>query len=1414
MIISEQTATVTFENEPLASLVITKIDGSTGETLSGASFRVALDDGSDFYDVQTDGSGEAKLENLKAGTYTVTELTAPNGYVLNTTVEIVKLEPGKEGTLTFSDWTKPGIVIKKYDEKTGQPLADAEFSVAVKGGNIVFEGMTDGSGLIKVEGLDPGWYTVSEMAAPDGYLIVSPFKDVLLEEGKTVEVKFDNRPRPSLVIKKLDAQTGQPLAGAEFNVIKTEDKTVSEYVTDASGTITINDLDEAVYSIVEVKAPEGYILDPQHYDIALEWGMTKTLIFENTLRPKLEIKKVDSVTGEPLGGARFLVTKTEDLTVSEYVTDETGVLLLENLDPAIYTVEEILAPEGWILDPQKKEIELEGGKTKTLIYEDVRKPTLIITKTNSLTFAPIPNATFSVDYESAAGGIFPLGRFRTDENGQIILPKVAPGWYIVTEVIPAPGFSLPDNPVTRLYLNPGENAYEAYTDGFYTRTGEYGANVKVAAGGDFILGGEIMDYPLNSIVIKKVSSVNGELLAGAAFEVRRVTEEVSGGSGTVIGRYTTDNSGIIVITGLEPGGYIVEEVQAPPNYMLIENSQQQIWMKYDGTSIEELTFANIPYGNLLVTKSDALTGKPLQGAKFRVTEGTGAVAGNTNGEYTTDSAGQFLVSNIKPGAYVVTELEAPHGYVSDTVPQTVTIGVDGKTYQVNFANQPIGGLLITKRDSISMLPLSGATFQVTDSHGAYIGDSGNGLYTTDATGTIIITDIEPGAYVITEVDAPNGYLKDDNSQTIHIEYGMVKYVDFYNTPLGGLLVKKYDSVTQEPLAEAVFLVTDILGAVVGTSDGLFRTDETGTFYIPSLPPGGYRVQEIQSPEGYILDNVAQTVHILDEKMYSLEFFNRPVNEFVIMKYDAITKEPLPNATVKVEKLGDTTTLIGEYITDADGRINVPDLEPGSYSVQEIQAPPGYALDNTAKIVNLVQNKGLVVTLFDYPLGGLLIRKYDSQSMQALPGAVFAINKQDGTFIGEFTTNPQGFVMLPLLEQGFYVIEELRPPDGYIMMDNNPQTVEVKTNDLAMATFFNAPMSSLIIKKFDAITKNPLMGARFEITKKSGDILGEYTTDAYGVIQLDELEPGWYSAVEVSPPDGYKLYEQAKDFEITDTGTVTLEFPNEKLTSLVIKKIDDKTGEPLTRAKFVVEHIDGEHVGEYTTDADGLINIPELAPDWYILREVIPPDGYLLDEEPKTVEVKTTVPTVVTFSNKKLAALEIIKIDEVSGEPLAGAKFAVEMQNGERVGEYTTDGTGLISIPALPPEWYVIRELKAPDGYLLDETPKTVEVKTSAPTVITFTNKPLTGLQIKKEDANTGVPLGGAKFAVEKQNGERVGEWITNNTGFISIPLLDPDWYVVREVIAPTGYILDETPKTVEVKTAAPTVVTFVDRPLS
>ena len=231
--------------------------------------------------------------------------------------------------------------------------------------------MTDKSGQIKVENLSEGWYTITEIAAPKGYLIADKSKDVYLEGGKCVAVKFDNRLRPSLQLMKLDAKTNEPLAGAKFKVMKTEDKTVSEYVTDQTGTVVIRDLDEAVYTVEEIQAPNGYTISTEnHKDIALEWG-----------------------------------------------------------------------------------------KTKTLIFTDTKKPTLIITKTNALTNQGVPDTVFKIQREKADGGVVTLGTYKTDANGQIVLKGVDAGWYVITEVRAAQGMSLPSNPVTRKYLAEGENAY-------------------------------------------------------------------------------------------------------------------------------------------------------------------------------------------------------------------------------------------------------------------------------------------------------------------------------------------------------------------------------------------------------------------------------------------------------------------------------------------------------------------------------------------------------------------------------------------------------------------------------------------------------------------------------------------------------------------------------------------------------------------------------------------------------------------------------------------------------------------------------------------------------------------------------------------------------------------------------------------
>ena len=1370
---AEEPTVVTFANEEMAQLEITKVDADTGETLAGATIRVALDDGSDSWDIYTNASGKATLTNMKSGTYTVMEIVAPEGYLLNEEPVLIKLEPGKTAAVTLKDKAKPGIVIKKYDEDTGFPLENAEFSVAQKGGSIVYEGMTDKEGKIKVEGLEEGWYTITEIAPPKGYLISTESKDVYLEGGKCVEVKFDNRLRPSLQIMKIDAETGEPLAGAKFKVQKSEDKTVSEYVTDETGTIVIHDLDEAVYTVEEIEAPDGYTIDTDsHKDIALEWGKTKTLVFsdtrkpaleiikvdakteeplanakfkitkteddtvseymtdengkitiqdlpegiytveeitapdgyildtqhkeielsagdskqlvyENTKKPTLEILKIDAKTEEPLANAKFKITKTEDDTVSEYMTDENGKITIQDLSEGIYTVEEITAPDGYILDTQHKEIELSAGDSKQLIYENTRKPDLIITKTNVLTEKPVPNTTFKIEYEGENGGVVPLGTYKTYENGQIILEDVNPGWYIITETRPAQGMSLPSNPVTRKYLAPGENAYitadvsggsgsntEANGGDSDNSSGENlvgTGSITITSGNDYI-GEEIPNYPLNSLVIKKTDAITSEMLEGAAFEVRKVSEDISGNSGTIIGRYTTDSSGIIVITGLEAGAYLIEEVQAPANYLISENSKQQAWLKADGTSVVEVTFANYPYGSLLITKVDAVTNKPLSNAKFKVTTGDGTAVGTGNGVFTTDSNGEILIPNLKPDSYVVTETEAPEGYAKDTEPQTVKIGTDGGTYKVQFQNQPMGSLVILKKDADNGNPLSGAQFKVTTSKGDVIGRN-NGIFTTDSNGSITISDLAKGSYIVEEVKAPDGYVLEEQSKTIALDYG---------------------------------------------------------------------------------------------KTYTLEFTNKKMTSLVVKKIDAVTGEPLPGAKFFVEKQNGEH--VGEYTTDNTGTILLPTLDPDWYVVRETKAPEGYILDETPKTVEVKTNVPTVVTFENKPLSGIKIVKTDSETGEPLEGVSFAVSKMNGEKIGTFKTDKEGMIYISDLEDGYYTVTETEGLENY-HWDKEQKTVEVKSGKQTIVEVENQPYSGLVIEKTNSRTGDPIEGVEFLVTKFNGEQIGYYETDESGLIVIEGLEEGTYLVKETKEAKGYILDSEAKEVEIKDGKSTTLKVENDPMSSVLIHKIDSVTGEGIPGVKFLLYDSDNEPIGQFETDDEGYIWIRKELPEGkYKLRELEPAEGYISDNSEKTFYVQKGRTTEIEWENiPEVGQIVITKrsseFNELTGlpagSPLSGAVFEIYNTTGNLVDKISSGSNGVAASKGLPVGVYTIKEVSAPRYYALNDKTLLAEIRHNGDIVrFEVLNSSISlNLTIQKKGPNAASPGQTIQYDIyEVQNG--------------------------------------------------------------
>ena len=141
---------------------------------------------------------------------------------------------------------------------------------------------------------------------------------------------------------------------------------------------------------------------------------------------------------------------------------------------------------------------------------------------------------------------------------------------------------------------------------------------------------------------------------------------------------------------------------------------------------------------------------------------------------------------------------------------------------------------------------------------------------TDGNGLIQIDHIPGGDYTITEKQAKDGYQLDSTAQIVNVEAGKTRKLTFENKPLGGLLIKKMDSVTKEPLSDVIIQVTQADGMVVGNTNSKFRTDAHGYISLPDLAPGSYIVTEVQAKPGYLLDDSPQVITIKDHQTYVLE----------------------------------------------------------------------------------------------------------------------------------------------------------------------------------------------------------------------------------------------------------------------------------------------------------------------------------------------------------------------------------------------------------------------------------------------------------------------------------------------------------------------------------------------------------------
>ena len=879
------------------------------------------------------------------------------------------------------------IVLKKTAGGTTTGLAGARFSIYFNG-QIVGSDVTDGNGEIHIENAATGLWTFVETAAPSGYCVDPTPKSVYVDvtEGdREYTVAAVNYEKPDMKIIKTDAQTGAPILGTVLSIKSVTGSYSTSVTTGTDGSATLSAIPAGVYVVREESVPEPYIVSNTEQTVALRPGKTSEVCFQDYQKPGLEILKKNIATGEPIEGVTYRVEQIDGSFSTSATTDNHGRIFLDSVPVGTFKVTEINVPNHVILCPIPQEVALKPGETSTVTFFNALKPTLEIRKVDSVTGDPIKGAKFQIWYGSNhtdTGELNDLGTYFSDASGKIILPEIKDGWYKVTELEPASGYAIKEPATQECFISGGESKVLTFEN-----------------------------TPLSAIIIRKVDSESGQPLEGAWFRIRYLGG-TSGTGGTVIGEYRTSNNGTIVVTGLKAGTYVCEEISAPDGYV-ITDATETIYLSGKDQDVITVTFGNDKMGSLLIVKKDAVTGVPISDVEFLVTDSDGSVIGTANGRYVTDSAGTIRIDGLTPGMTVIAkEVRAKDGYILDDTPQSIKIKRNA-VMTLEFRNQPKGGVLVKKVDAVTNAPISDAEFLVTDSDGNLIGNA-NGKFVTDSAGTFTITDIAPGTtLIIKETRAKDGYLLDDTPQTVKVKSNEVVTVEFRNQPKGNLIIVKQDSVTKEPLEGVQFKITYADGSYVdaagGTlsSTGLYWTDKAGKISISGIS-GTIVATEVKSIPGYTIDENSrtQTVVVNPNDTQTLYFYNTPVGGLQIIKSDKDSGKRISGVKFEIRKMNGE--IIGTYTTDSDGVIYLPEAESGWYTVTELEAASGYLLDTTPHRIEVKDGQTATLEIINHKSSRILLHKVDKATGKGIYGAVFLLYDSNRNPIGEYVTDQDGY----------------------------------------------------------------------------------------------------------------------------------------------------------------------------------------------------------------------------------------------------------------------------------------------------------------------------------------------------------------------------------------------------------------------
>ena len=1130
-------------------------------------------------------------------------------------------------------------------------------------------------------------------------------------------------------------------------------------------------------------------------------GETIRLTDSNGVLSTFKINSTDGLTAE-IDGNDLVITGTAEASDTSIITFKKNISSADTGASILYDAGEGVQKIGSfrVYDPN-------GGNV-----------TLDVEKYGSLQLAKqdnkgskVANTSFDISYNSDMSD--KIGNYTTGNDGTVTVDNLLPQDVYIQETN-VPSHLILDDTIHKTTIIPNDTVT-------YTATN---------------------DWKQGYIQVTKKDEATGKVvkIAGTTFEIYN-------SKNVLVTTITTNANGIAKTGLLDYNQYYVKEKNAPKGYLVNLNKSETVNVNIDGKTYD-VTISDTPVkGKVNLSKVDKETGTAqgnatLQGAKYGLyankdikdpsNDGTVLYkAGTKIAELTTDDKGQASKDNLYLGDYYIKEISPSNGYLIDTAKYE---------FSLTYANQNTAVVTqtVTSKEQIAKGKLDITKFGSDGGSGVVDGLAGieftiklqsevatkgwdlaktYDVLVTNAFGKDTSIDLPFGLYIVRETKtkpdyAPSGDFLVNIDQDGEIEYRLVNNAPFKSQ----LKIIKTDiegnAVT---LSNATFKLKDSAGNIIKQKVGgkyieEFKTDENGVAQLPlALSPDTYTIIELTTPDGFLIGKdikveisaVNPDVELDEdnEPIITVTFKNdKPTGKIILKKvFENIEDTAVGGATFKLTanqdiinstngdilyKEGDPIDFEntdGLYTINELGSLEISNLPLGqvgaSYKLEEISTIDGYKLldqpiifdfdiqDNTTKeyvIQKTAENK-LTETHFS---------KTDILGKELI-GAELRLIDSDYNIIDEWISSDQEHTVKGLVYGKEYTLIEDLAPLGYSIANS---ITFVYSEDIKKVTMID---TMVIVKKLN-IHNQPVIGATLQvINTKTKQIVDEWITNGTDHHVNNLLTGETYILQEIKTPDSF-ITAKPIEFTVSASENQDIIMLDQQMS---VNKIDEN-GQSLSGATLQIIDQENNIVDEWITNGtpynpNGLIEGQK-----YTLREAAAPNGFILAKDIQFTAGEENSLTI-TMTDKQVS---VLKVDQ-KGNPLSGATLQIIDQENNVIDEWITNGTPYNPTGLIEGQKYTLRELEAPEGFMLAEDIQFTAGEENSLTITMIDNQ----VSILKVDQK-GNPLSGATLQIiNTKTRQIVDQWTSGDYPYNPNNLINGQEYILKELEAPEGFMLAE-----------------------